>query len=154
MAGDASYVLLHEADDVVKKLCSKYPEELANVSLDEVAIVAIEGVDRPETKKCFAKIKGLRPPVSLLTSGKNYIVELYMSDWENWTVAQRNIVIFHELLHINGEGKNKKHDLEDFKMLVNKLGIDYAGNPDVVDILAEDVDWSIHKSAEESNEKK
>lgn len=139
---DATYSILHEAEEIVGRLCDKYPEQLSNVDKASISVISIEGKDRPEKSHTWAKIKGIKPPISLLTHGKVYIIQLYQTDWENWTAAQRNIVLFHELLHIEGEGGNKKHDVEDFRLLLKNLGIDYVGNPELPDILEKTVDWS------------
>ena len=141
---DATYVVLHEAEDLAEQICRKYPEELCEVELETVGIVAIEGKDRPERSNKLATIKTIKPPVSLYTGGKTNIIEIYMSDWEEWTTAQRNMALFHELYHITSENKQRKHDLEDFVIIVRKFGVDYFGNPDLVDILSEDVDWSVY----------
>ena len=139
---DATYVVLHEAEDLAEQLCRKYPEELCEVEVETVGIVAIEGKDRPEKSRKMANIKTIKAPVSLYTGGKTNIIEFYMSDWEEWTTAQRHIVLFHELYHIGDTGQ-RKHDLEDFTIIVRKFGVDYFANPDLPDILNEDVKWSI-----------
>ena len=50
--------------------------------------------------------------------------------------AQLHALVFHELLHIDETfTKIVKHDLEDFKVIIDVLGTDWDTNPDVKDIL-------------------
>jgi len=76
--------------------------------------------------------------------GTRYIIELYWSDWHLWTKAQKVAVIFHELLHQDCEiGKIVKHDVEDFRMMVSKLGVDWFNKSDLPDLLETKVKFDL-----------
>ena len=90
-----------------------------------------------ECKKMSATTK------SLLTAGvieenmlPDFFVIVYKERVKNFTPEQLRILIMHELLHIaveeDSEGKPKygtnKHDLNDFYYIVQRFGVDWAGD--------------------------
>ncbi|GAH08833.1 unnamed protein product [marine sediment metagenome] len=45
--------------------------------------------------------------------------------------SKANPIIFHELQHIAMEtGKTVKHDCEDFRMIIDVVGVDWSENPE------------------------
>ncbi len=52
------------------------------------------------------------------------------------TQKQLNLLIYHELRHIDRDGTVRKHDIEDFKEIINNFGLEWA-NPgaEIKDIL-------------------
>ena len=73
-----------------------------------------------------------------------YIIELYCTDWNTWSKAQKESVIFHELLHPDYEvGKIVKHDVEDFQIMIDKLGCNWFGNKDLPSLLETKVDFDL-----------
>ena len=60
-------------------------------------------------------------------------------------MAQKIAVIFHELTHIDSEvGKTVKHDIEDFRIMVDKLGVDWFNDPELPNLLTKKVEFDLN----------
>lgn len=64
----------------------------------------------------------------------DFTITLFEPNIENLSEEQIRLVIFHELLHVgiefNGDGSEtysiKGHDLEDFKLIIDRFGTDWS----------------------------
>lgn len=64
----------------------------------------------------------------------DFTITIFEPNAEKFTEEQLRILIFHELLHIgiefNGDGSEtysiKGHDLEDFKLIIDRFGTDWS----------------------------
>ncbi len=89
--------------------------------------------------KNIAKIQNITEPVSLVTPVR-YIISVYdgASDWAKLTQEQKELVLLHEVLHVDLEhefkhpdwdkaraGRLLGHDLNDFRKMVAVLGVDW-----------------------------
>jgi predicted metallopeptidase len=88
-----------------------------------------------KTGKCSytSKIAKIPPYLAPVLPYKMAIM-LNSVEWQLMSKSRRIAVLFHECLHIGVSEKGMrltKHDLQDFKELVNKVGQDY-GNADVL----------------------
>jgi predicted metallopeptidase len=126
MATDKVYSRVTEAETIVKKLCEKQPDLLWAVKANgsEIAVLGIENKERSEKNKVMAKIKPIKGEEKAILQLSNipirYIIVLYYSDWNKWSMKQKQWIILHELLHVAPDiGKTIKHDIQDFKVLVD-----------------------------------
>lgn len=71
----------------------------------------------------------------------DYTITVYTKNTEHMDQDQLRVLIFHELLHIEilydpetgGETYGiRKHDLQDFKTVVDRYGVDWAGDKGAV----------------------
>ena len=59
----------------------------------------------------------------------DYTITLFEPNIAGMTEDQIKILIFHELLHVNPEGSGcRPHDLEDFKVIIDRYGTDWAAH--------------------------
>ena len=59
------------------------------------------------------------------------------------TPAQINLLIMHELLHIDDDFEGLlKHDIQDFKFIVATYGVNWDTDQNLPDILADDTEES------------
>jgi|GEM_PF-6722649 len=74
-----------------------------------------------------AKTKGITPPLSLLTEYR-YLIIVSEEKFSALSKDSQKKVIEHELRHIPEEfdGKTVVHDVEDFKVMIDKYGVDYV----------------------------
>jgi len=138
-----------EAKDIIEKLCEMYPDELWAVRPDIVITLGVTNKERPKSSKKLASIRPLKGATKALMQINNvmvrYLIELYWEDWNEWSSAQRVAVIYHELLHIAHEiGKTVKHDIEDFRIMVDKLGVDWFNDPNLPNLLNDKVEFNLN----------
>jgi predicted metallopeptidase len=142
------YERVTEAEEIIKKLCEKYPDVLWAVRPNTVVALGVSNKERPKSSDKLAVIKPIKGSFKSLVQIYNiearYIVELYYSDWNAWSEAQRVAVMFHELLHVASElGKTVKHDLIDFKVMIDKLGVDWIKNSSLPNLLNTKIDFNL-----------
>ena len=148
MATDKVYSRVTEAETIVKKLCEKQPDLLWAVKPDTVAVLGIENKERSEKNKVLAKIKPVKGEEKTILQLANipvrYIITCYYSDWNTWTPKQKQWIILHELLHIAPDmGKTIKHDIQDFKVLVDIGGVEWFKKADLPNLIDEDVKFNL-----------
>jgi predicted metallopeptidase len=156
---DKVYSRVTEAEEMIKLLCEKQPEVLWCVQPSMVAVLGIENKERSEKNKTLAKIKAVKGCEKAILQLNNvpvrYIIEVWWSDWHTWTPRQKQWLLVHELLHIHHEiGKSIKHDCEDFKIILDKVGVNWIDSQTLPDLLNEEVKFNLElrPSLEESDE--
>ena len=137
------------AEEMIEKLCKKYPDELWAVRPNTIAVFGVSNKERPKNNNVLATIKPIKGSykslVQSLKGEARYIIEMYCSDYNAWNPAQKAAVLYHELLHVDSElGCTVKHDLEDFKIIIDKLGVDYIKNKNLPDLLSEKVKFDLN----------
>lgn len=149
MATEKVYSPVEEAQEVVKGLCKKYPDVLWTINNPEmIAVMGIENKERSEKNRVLAKIKpikGSEKAIFLLNNiPVRYIIELYWSDFREWNITKKQWIIFHELLHIHYElGKTIRHDCEDFKIILDKVGVNWISSETLPNLLNDDVKFNL-----------
>lgn len=142
------YEEVTEAKGIITNLCAEYTDVLWAVRPDNITVLGVSNKERPEKSNKLAvckPIKGVNKSLMQINNiSTRYVIELYFSDYNQWNNSQKIAVLFHELLHIDSEiGKTVKHDVEDFRIMVDKLGVDWFNDPELPNILAEKVDFDL-----------
>ena len=117
-------VLFEEAEELkprLKAVLKECGKDLASIKTEDIALLWHNG-----TPRYAAKIG--KPPKYYSALGmKPLILIIHRDVWNEFGQGKRNLLLFHELLHVinNDEGGYKliKHDIEDFKMLLEKYGL-------------------------------
>ena len=143
------YEKIPEAQEIITELAAKYTDELWAVRPDTVIVLGVSNKERPKSSTKLASIRPLKGATKALMLINNvkvrYLIELFCADWEEWTRAQRVAVIFHELIHIDCEvGKTVKHDIEDFRIMVDTLGVDWFNDKTLPNLLDAKVDFDLN----------
>ena len=144
------YSRVPEAEEIIKQLCEKYPDVLWAVRNDgSIAVLGIENKERSEKNNTLAKIKAIKGTEKAIYISNNinirYVLELYWSDWNMWSNELKQVVLFHELLHVHPELERVvRHDLEDWRIVVEKLGVSYLkNNKDLPNLLNDEVKFDL-----------
>lgn len=142
------YSRVTEAEEIIRKLCEKQPEVLWTVRPENIVVEGIENKERSEKNKTLAKIRPIKGSEKAILQQNNipirYVIEIYWSDFNNWNVRQKQWILFHELLHIHSEiSKIIKHDLEDFVVLVDKVGVNWVNSENLPDLVNDDVKFNL-----------
>ena len=142
------YERLTQAEDIIKDLTFKYKDALWRITPSSIMVLSITNSERSDKNHCLAKVKlmkGVEQAVMELNNIKvRYVIELYGSDWKIWTQAQRQWILFHELMHVHEEGdKLIKHDCEDFKLILDAAGLNWVDDPNLVNMLNNKIDFDL-----------
>lgn len=143
------YSRVKDAEEIVVKLCEKHPDVMWAVRPETICVMGIENKERPKSSNVMAKIKSVKGCEKAIFQENNikarYIIEIYYSDWNEWTEKMKQYVLFHELLHVHPEfEKTIKHDSEDFAILLDKVGVKWIENVATLpDLLHDDVKFNL-----------
>jgi hypothetical protein len=101
--------------------------------------------DKPEKAKWFAKIDGVRAPMSIFSS-KDYVISFFQNTWDEFSPAARSMMILDRLVRIPDDydganaGKVLADDLSGWKALIDRFGTNFInkdGIPDVAETHTE-----------------
>lgn len=63
-------------------------------------------------------------------TGDDFLIVVYLPNVSHLTADQKKILMYHELLHIgadgNGSARINPHDVEDFRRIIDRYGIDWS----------------------------
>jgi predicted metallopeptidase len=116
-----------DLEQYVIRLKNKYRSELDHIIPDSILYAAFSK-KKSSVKANIRAISG----VWALFKNECYILSVHLENWNELTEQQKMYLIYHELLHIpeygfvDGEKDYKKivkHDLQDFKILVDEFGV-------------------------------
>ena len=130
------YERVASAEQTLKDLCEKYPDILWRVTPGNIAVLGITNKERNEKSKVLVKVspvKGVQKALNILYHVPvNYIVEVYWSDWNIWSVNYKEWILMKALLTISEEdGKLIKPDCTDFRILLDVVGVDWETRDDL-----------------------
>jgi len=140
---EKSYSSVEEGDVIVKKLCEKYPEILWAVEPQSVGVYGCDNQEAPTNCNAMAKIRKVNGVLKAILEKNNiplkYIIELYWSDFREWSMRTKQWVLFHELCHIlDPDAKGlRKHNIEDFSLTLDVVGIGGYKQDNLPDLLGD-----------------
>ena len=143
------YSRVDEADPIIRGICEKQPEAMWCVRPETIAVMGIDNVERSKKNHVLAKIKPIKGAEKAIFQQNNipvrYVIECFWSDWNTWNDRQKQWILFHELLHVHPDfEKTIKHDCEDFKLILDKVGVDWWDKKDSLPSLLNDkVDFNL-----------
>lgn len=124
-----------EYKDIADKLIDKFPVAFSHIELDKVLFLR----ETQKSPKKYADIRNVGTPWSFITAYK-YIITFYEPKMITLNEAQQVMVVFHELLHIDDDfEKLRKHNIEDFRELITKYGINWDIDPNLPNLLDDDI---------------
>ena len=147
---EKTYSKVTEAEEMIEKLVKKYPELLWQIKPRIVTVLGVENKERSKNCHKLAQVKAVRGAEKAVMQIHNvdvrYIIELYWSDWNAWSVELKQWIVLHELLHVSFEiGKVIKHDCEDFRIILDAVGVDWTNKVDgLPNLLREDVKFNLN----------
>lgn len=124
------WTLCPEAKKIVEELIEKFPAHFSGIDPMHINCVMCTG---SRSASVLAKIYIIPDRFRCATgSPYRYVIEVYDNNWHDLDDAQKRAVIFHELMHIDPSldpPKLVKHDVQDFRVLLETWGINYVENP-------------------------
>lgn len=137
------YEICKEAQQIIERLCSLYPNKFGHIDPSTVGCVMITNKEKSETQD-DCKIRGVKEPDSIFCS-KRYIIEFYKTNvWDLYDAGQRSGMLYKQLERIpdkdeGPDGSVEKLSLQDSRTLVANYGVDYMDGK-LPDLAAEKVD--------------
>jgi predicted metallopeptidase len=113
---------------LLKRVKKLYPTLLLHVRTKRIALVGLQARHSP----FVAAIYPNRRPWSLLSEQYDYMIVFHSTVFDDKPKSYRLYVVLHELYHIAPLGhvegspeyrKNRQHDMEEFKLLINHFGV-------------------------------
>lgn len=143
-------VRANEYEEIAKKLIDKYPVAFNHIILDEVLFLKEE--ERTPKNK-YADTRIIKSPYTYFSDYK-FIITFYENNILSMTEAQKVLLVYHELLHIDPSfSKLVNHDIQDFRILLSKWGCCWDIDPNLPNILEdEDKDLNISNSDDDEDE--
>lgn len=136
------YEVMDDANKIIKSLAERYDKVLWAVKPDEIVVLGVTNKERPKKMKKLATIRKITPVMRTVirTFGDkdvNYTIEIYSSDWNQWSVAKRQWILFHEVLHIPQPDASSliQHDVMEFGVVIDAVGVDYLTKDLLPDLL-------------------
>ena len=115
------------APDHVYELATEVINKFARFRSMSIAYVLIVF----KTQKCnfSAKIAKIPAYMSPFLPNKKLILVLNMTEWNLMSKARRVATLFHEFMHVVADDdkgyKIAKHDVQEFKEMIDKVGMNY-----------------------------
>ena len=126
----------NEYRDIAEQIITKYNTAFGHIDVNSILFLSEDS----KSPKKYADIQLVKSPYTFITNYK-FIMTVYEPKVIAMNDAQKNILIMHELMHINDDFDGLvKHDLEDFSSLISIYGIAWDTDPNVKDPLSEDID--------------
>lgn len=143
MQEEKQYAIVDEGVRIIRGLKDRYPKCFCNIEPEKIVVVAITNVPRPFSLLKLAqisKLSGANRTIirSLAKRDIQYVVELYASDWVQWSDTRRQWILAHEISHIPPQDSKKtllKHSIEDFYWILSTVGLDWEERDDLPDLL-------------------
>jgi len=130
------YSRINEAEEIVNKLVETYAEVLWQVRTNQVTVLGVENKE-PTKRSALIRVRGVKNAEKAILQINNvatrYIVETYWSEWNEWDSTKKEWMLFRALLSISEqEGKLIKPDCTEFRIILDKAGVDWDKRTDVV----------------------
>lgn len=134
---------------IATKLINKFPDNFSTFDVDQILFL----METTKSPKKYADVKKVQPPYTYITNVK-FIITVYEKNILDFSDAQMHALVLHELMHIDENfTKLVKHDLEDFRAIVDLFGSNWDSNPDIKDILEDDdASLPVNEETEEVDE--
>lgn len=140
--------LSDEYKDIAKRIIDKYPTNFGNFDINKILFLK----ETTKSPKKYADVRKVQSPYTFMTSMK-FIITVYEPCIVQMNEAQLHLLMLHELMHIDDDfEKLKKHDLEDFKVIISKYGATWDIDPNLPDILDEEDTNQIDINEDEDDE--
>lgn len=130
------------ADDLLAEVLEDFKDYFAVDAGDVVCVI--------KTKGYMSEAASIRiiPDVYKGFVGKKLLITINGKTWDEFTSPDyRYALLFHELSHVvrdeRGKIKLRKHEVEDFYILIKALGLDWENITDAKDKLRKTLDEAI-----------
>lgn len=128
-----TYIVSDDVREIGERVMKRHdPNGLADTPAEIEYVKVYPAISKTTVARCM-KVS----PEHRLLSGFHYVVEVSGDVWDKLEEGTQEVLMEHELLHANPvmndkngewEYKLRKHDYEDFSVIIQKYGIDWFSN--------------------------
>ena len=140
------YSVMPDGMEIISKLVKRYPDILWAVQPENILILGITNKERSKSNKKLATITRpsgvIKAAFEFYNIKIKYIIQVYYSDWVNWSEARRAAIIFHETLHVPSPTQDSglvEHDVQDFRILTSVMGVNWPNLENIPSLLEGDL---------------
>lgn len=143
---EGTYVINEDYRPIAESLVKKY-EEIAHVPVDTILFIEntkSKAMHRGKAKYAqIGKIPTRWQEALYQLTGNNliYFMEIFKQHTQYMIPAQIVALVYHELRHIDRFGELCAHDIEDWGLMVSRLGLGWHHNDNIPNLLDEGVNW-------------
>lgn len=143
---EGTYVVNEDYRPIAEALVKKY-DEIKHVPVDNILFIEnTTSKAKNKDKSKYAQIGKIPSRWSealyqLTGNTLIYFMEIFKQYTQYMTPAQITALVYHELRHINQFGDICAHDIEDWSIMVDRLGVGWTHNNELPDLLAEGINW-------------
>jgi len=153
------YEELEEFSTLANRIIKKYPIAFDGIKIEKVCCVKITNKQRPDGKKLW-ELAAVKPPMNMHNPYLWYVT-VWSDDWDALAENTKLALICEIMCGIpkdDTEGKVVPFDTKGYGVMFRTLGtIDYLEDPEIPNILEEDIEWVVDREKdnepEESGEK-
>jgi hypothetical protein len=148
-----TYSRIEAAEEMIKKLCEEREDLFWAVRPEAIVVMGIDNKERTEKAKkkkpdyaVLHSVKGAKKALLRENSVKaSFIIELFYSDWHEWSDNYRMAVLATKLLEITPDDDIlNKPDCVGFRVLTDVLGVNWQNEPrSVKNILSDDIEFDL-----------
>jgi hypothetical protein len=142
-----NYEVNEEFNVMATQIVEKYSEKFHNIDISKVCCVNLTNKARKEKEgngERIWKLMAVKMPIALHCAYSWYVI-IHSGDWEDMSQKHRKAFVA-DILHgipneLDNEGRVNPCDTKGYGSIFKTIGIDYLEDPDIPDILEEDVVW-------------
>ena len=122
---EKTYSVIKEGQEIVKKLCERYPDVLWQVKPELVVVLGCDNKEPTKRSKSFVvrSVKNAEKAVLIMNKVRTrFIIETFWGYWNVWSTPRKEWVILNALLRVSvDEGKLIKPDSVDFSIILDQV---------------------------------
>lgn len=133
---------------VAEALCDKYPE-LGHIDVDQIIFLDnIKSKGKSRGRRIYAQtglVSERWQEIVYQMTGQafSFFIEFFKENTRHLSREQMIVLLYHELRHIDEEGKIIAHHIEEWSEVLEGLGPGWAfPGKAIPDLLGDDVDWN------------
>jgi hypothetical protein len=141
-----NYEVNDEFNSMAVKIVEKYSEKFNNIEVDKVCCVNVdkERKEKEGTADRIWKLKAVKMPEAIHNQYGWYVI-LHDKDWAEMS-QKHKLALVSDVLHglpndLDNEGKVNPCDTKGYLSMFQTFGINYLDDPDIPDLLEDDVEW-------------
>ena len=142
-----NYEVNDEFNGMAVQIVEKYSEKFDQIEVGKICCVNLTNKPRKEVEGVVDriwKLKAVKMPEAIHNPYGWYVI-LNSSDWDEMS-GKHKLALVADVLHgipndVDSEGRTNPCDTKGYLSMFNTFGIEYLDDPNIPDLLKEEVEW-------------